>query len=202
MLILEPASPPIEIDEAQLDNVALAFADSIDLKSPYAAAHSRRLAGVAERLARRLRCPEREADQVRRAALMHDPGLVGVPSYALDKPDERLTEAEREQLRLHPHHSERILARMRALGPLAPPIGAHHERMDGNGYYRGLPGGQILLGARIIAVADRFDELTHDVPGRPAVDAGEAVAIIAGEGGHGLGPDVLRAFGTTLCQWP
>src|SRR5207244_3911532 len=67
-------------------------------------------------------------------------------------------------LRLHPYHAERIFARVAALAPIVPLVASHHERVDGRGYYRGLSGEQIPLGARVIAVADAFDELSHATP--------------------------------------
>jgi HD-GYP domain-containing protein (c-di-GMP phosphodiesterase class II) len=78
--------------------------------------------------------------------------------------------AERIALRLHPYHAERILARVPALESAAPLVAAHHERMDDKGYYRGMAGEHIPLGARIIAVADAFDELAHDSPDHVALD--------------------------------
>jgi HD-GYP domain-containing protein (c-di-GMP phosphodiesterase class II) len=113
--------------------------------------------------------PVHQVTTIRRAALMHDVGLAAVPSYTLARPREKLTQAEREQLRLHPYHAERILARVPALESAAPLVAAHHERMDGKGYYRGLAGEHIPLGARIIAVADAFDELAHDSPDHVAL---------------------------------
>jgi HD-GYP domain-containing protein (c-di-GMP phosphodiesterase class II) len=110
-----------------------------------------------------LGCAPEAVIQIRRAALMHDLGLVAVPSFALEKPHDRLTEAESEQYRLHPYHGERILQRVPALAQFAEMVGNHQERIDGSGYYRGLRGSNISLGART-AVADRLDELTHDGP--------------------------------------
>jgi HD-GYP domain-containing protein (c-di-GMP phosphodiesterase class II)/DNA-binding CsgD family transcriptional regulator len=198
VLALEPPSPHRYLPDARLEDVALAFADFADLKSAYAAGHSRRVGDLAERLARRLALPERDVRTVRRAALVHDIGLVAVPSFTLDKPRPRLTPVEWERLRLHPYHAERILSRVPSLAPLAPLVAAHHERPDGRGYYRGLSGTQIPLGARIIAVADCFDELTRDTPDRPALAAAEALARLDTEAGSGLSADVLDALGREL----
>src|SRR5712691_9519929 len=169
VLGLEPDSPHRFLREAQLEDVALAFADFADLKSPYSAGHSRRVGELAERITLRLRLPIQYVTTIRRASLMHDVGLAAVPSYTLARPREKLTQAEREQLRLHPYHAERILARVPALESAAPLVAAHHERMDGKGYYRGLAGEHIPVGARIIAVADTFDELAHDSPEQGAL---------------------------------
>ena len=122
------------------------------------AGHSRRVGQLAERLARRLALGRHETATIRLAGLTHDLGLVAVPSYTLGKPEAQLTRAEQEVLRLHPYHGERILTHVPALGGVAALVAAHHERFDGGGYYRGLRGADIPLGARLIAAADRFDD--------------------------------------------
>ena len=180
VLTLEAAEPVTHADDL-LDAAALAFADFIDLKSRHAAAHSRRVGAVAEQLARAMRCPQEEVALIRRAGLMHDLGMVAIPSYLLERPWSSLSEAERDQFRLHPYHGERILQRVPAFTPLAALVGNHHERFDGSGYYRGLRGEHQALGARIIAVADRLDTLTHDAPGVPAVPIDVALETIGSE---------------------
>ena len=195
---LEPDSPYRYFRETRLDDAAKAFADFADLKSFYMAGHSRRVAELAERVASALGSSSAELVTVRRAALLHDFGLAAVPSFNLHKPEERLTDGERETLRLHPYHAERILARVPAFAPAVPLVGAHHERPDGRGYYRGLPYAQIPLGARIIAVADRFDELTHAGPERPALGVEPALAQMRGEVGTGLCPEAFSALLSSL----
>lgn len=191
---MEPDSPYRYFRETRLDEAAKAFADFADLKSFYLAGHSRRVAALAERMGSVLGSSSADLVTVRRAALLHDLGLVAVPSFALHKPEDRLTDAEREALRLHPYHAERILARVPAFAPAVPLVGAHHERPDGRGYYRGLAYEQIPLGARVIAVADRFDELTHAGPERPALDVEPALGRMRGEVGFGLCPEAFSAL--------
>jgi HD-GYP domain-containing protein (c-di-GMP phosphodiesterase class II) len=198
VLSMEPPSPYRYIQENKLEDVALSFADFADLKSFYSSGHSRRVGDLAERMATHLRLPEGEVTAIRRAALMHDLGLVTVPSFILHKPHNQLTQVEWERLRLHPYHAERILARVPILAPVVPLIAAHHERLDGQGYYRGLSGSQIPLGARIIAVADRFDELTHEQPDEPALDQEAALQRMSHEVGHALCPDAFRALDEEL----
>src|SRR5581483_9722215 len=106
---------------------------------------------LAASIAGQLRLPHDEVTTIRRAALMHDVGLVTVPSFVLHKPQDKLTAVEWEGLRLHPYQGERILARVPAFEPIVPLVAAHHERMDGRGYYRGLSSSQIPVGARVIA---------------------------------------------------
>ena len=162
----------------KLDDVALALADYAHLKSPFQVGRSRRVADLAERVARRIGLPEQEAMDVHRAALVHDIGIVAVPSFVLDKPQHQLTAVEREQVRLHPYHSERILSRVPALASIVPMVSAHHERMDGRGYHRGLTRERAPRSARILAVTDQFDELTHDAPDHLAMDPERALDLM------------------------
>ena len=192
---MEPEQSPHKyMGKEKLIDVALALADYADLKSPFQAGRSRRVADLAERIARRMGLPEQEATHIYRAALVHDIGMVAVPSFVLNKSQDTLTEAEREQVRLHPYHAERVLSKVPALEPIIPLVAAHHERMDGSGYYRGLRGSQIPLGAQIIAVADRFDELTHDAPGSPSRELDQAVDVMRQEVGSRLSPDAFQAL--------
>ena len=198
VLSMEPQSPYRYLKEEKREDVALAFADYADLKSFYSAGHSRRVGDLAERMAGRMHLPGAEVATIRRAALMHDLGLVAVPSFTLHKPHEQLTAVEWERLRLHPYHAERIVSHVPVLAPVVPLVAAHHERLDGRGYYRGLSGSQIPLGARIIAVADRFDELSHDTPDQPALDSEGALNRMSDEVGHALCPDAFEALAQEL----
>jgi HD-GYP domain-containing protein (c-di-GMP phosphodiesterase class II) len=198
VLELEPESPRQFLREEQLEDVALAFADFADLKSPFSAGHSRRVGDLAHAIAQRLRLSNSQARTIRQAALMHDVGLAAVPSYTLDRPTEKLSQSEREILRLHPYHAERIFARVPALDPIVPLVAAHHERMDGRGYYRGLSGEQIPVGARIIAAVDAFDELTHETPDRSALERERALAQLKEDADRGLWSEAVRAIAEEL----
>ena len=195
VLSMEPEPSPLRyMGEEKLTDVALAMADYADLKSPFQAGRSRRVADLAERIARRMGLPETESTHIYHAALVHDIGIVAVPSFVLNKSEDTLTESEREQVRLHPYHSERVLSKVPALEPIIPLVAAHHERMDGRGYYRGLRGSEIPLGARIIAVADRFDELTHDAPDGRGRESDQAVEVMREEVEGRFSPDVFEVL--------
>ncbi|MGH2632161.1 MAG: HD domain-containing phosphohydrolase [Tepidiformaceae bacterium] len=194
VLALEPEPIEYSPGPAYLDEVAGAFADFVDLKSPYAAAHSRRVATLAESVAVALGCGDTDAAWIRRAALMHDLGQVAVSSFTLGRAESAMSESEREQFRLHPYHGERVLMRVPALQPAAAIVGAHHERLDGTGYYRGLKGTAIPLGARIVAAVDQFDELAHDRPGRRAMPPGTALTTLEAQAGRAFDPGVLHAL--------
>ena len=107
-------------------------------------------------MAQRMGLSEEDVTTVRIAGLMHDLGLVSIPSFILEKHPDKITSAEWEQLRLHPYTAQRILSKVPALDKVAAVVGAHHERMDGSGYHRGLSGSQIPLESRIIACRRPF----------------------------------------------
>jgi HD-GYP domain-containing protein (c-di-GMP phosphodiesterase class II) len=193
VLSQEPLSPQRFLPAERLTDVAMAFADFADLKSFSATGHSRRVGDLAGRVAHRV-LGESETETVRLAGLTHDLGLVATPSFILHKPQEELSAAEWERLRLHPYHAERILGRIPAFRAVIPLVGAHHERVDGGGYYRSLAGSQIPLGARILAVADRFDELTHGLPGHPAIDSESALERLNDDSGKAYAEECVRAL--------
>jgi HD-GYP domain-containing protein (c-di-GMP phosphodiesterase class II) len=199
---MEPDSEYRLITSVQLDEAMTAFADFADLKSFYSAGHSRRVAALSERMATALRLAPEEIGAIRQAGFLHDLGMVAVPSFVLHKPEDRLSDAERESVRLHPYHAERILSYVPAFAPIVPLVAAHHERPDGAGYLRGLSGSQIPPGASVIAVADRFDELTHPRPGHEALDVRAALDDIESGAGTAFSTAAVRALAETAPTRP
>ncbi|MFP3902305.1 MAG: HD domain-containing phosphohydrolase [Acidimicrobiia bacterium] len=183
-LAAEP-EPVATIDPGDLDGVLLAFADFVDLKSPWTRGHSRRVAELAEAAGRHAGLDGADCDLLRRAALVHDLGRVGVENGVWDKPG-ALTTAERERMRLHPYFTERILDRCTPLAALRQAAASHHERSDGSGYHRSLPGESLSTAARILAAADVLAALTADRPHRPAHSRDEAARMLEGEAGAAL----------------
>lgn len=182
-LAAEPR-PVASVDRGALDEVLLSFADFADLKSPWIRGHARQVAELAEAAGRHAGLDGGECDVLRRAALVHDLGRVGVENGVWDKPGP-LTTAERERVRLHPYLTERILDRCAPLAPLRQAAVSHHERTDGSGYHRSLPGEALSMASRILAAADVLAALTADRPHRPAYARDEAARILEDEaGGH------------------
>ena len=178
-LAAEPEPRPW-LPASRLDQVAQAFADFVDLKSPYTLSHSTGVARTAESAARAMGLDEAAVVGVRRAGLLHDLGRVSVPNGIWDKRGP-LTLAEWERVRLHPYHSERILAHSPILQVLAPTAGMHHERLDGSGYHHGVSAPSISIGARVLAAADAYQAMTEERPYRPALPPAEAAAQLRQE---------------------
>jgi len=174
-----------------------AMADVVDRRDPYTFQHSQSVAGHAVRTARRLRLPDREVELIRLAARVHDLGKIAVPDEVLHKHG-RLTQAEFELMKKHPETGAEILAKFSEYRRGRELVLAHHERMDGLGYPRGLQAPEIPLGARIIAVADSWDAMTSDRPYREALESDIALAELLRGRGAQWDPAVVDAFAETL----
>ncbi|MGE3286177.1 MAG: HD domain-containing phosphohydrolase [Pseudonocardia sp.] len=153
-----------------IDRALLAIADFVDLKSPYTAGHARAVAELAEGAASRLALPADEVTAVRRAALVHGMGRLGVSNAIWDKPGP-LGAGEWERVRLHPYLTERMLSQSRTLAPLGRIAVQYRERLDGSGYPRGLSGAEISPLARVLAAADVYRSIREPRPHRPAGSA-------------------------------
>lgn len=168
VLSLEPGKHTRLTDD-QFDQACRAIADFVDIKSPYTLGHSVGVAELAAQAARRCGLPEADQVALRRAGLLHDIGRVGVSAGIWGKPGP-LSEREWEQVRLHPYYTERVLARPERLARLGAVAALHHERLDGSGYYRGLPASLLSPAARILAAADAYHAMTEPRPHRPALE--------------------------------
>lgn len=177
---IEPASKVVRIDEQRLDTIAEAFAQVVDAKSHYTYGHSARVAAYTEAVANRLGLPKERVRWLRRGALLHDIGKLGVSNVVLDKPG-KLDESEWDQVKAHAAYSEQILSRLNIFSELAFVAAAHHERLDGKGYPRGLTAERIPLETRIITVADIFDAITAERPYRGPIPVHDAIAMMEKE---------------------
>jgi HD-GYP domain-containing protein (c-di-GMP phosphodiesterase class II) len=205
------AEPALEnwIAGNDLDGMLAAVGEFAELKSPWTMGHALAVAELSERAALDLGLPEGDVTLIRRAGLVQDLGRLGVPNQIWDQP-RPLSHAEAERVHLHPHLTERMLAFSPALSPLGGLAVQHHERLDGSGYPRGLAGGQISTGGRLLAVADAYHAMTQPRAYRPAMTASAAAAALRGEVKAGrLDGDavdgVLRAAGHRIRrqrEWP
>jgi len=190
---LEPARRAAMLDEDYLDDIAAAFAQVIDSKSPYTSGHSNRVTLFTDLIAEEMSLPADKRRWLKRAALLHDIGKLGVSNAILDKPG-KLDADEWEAMKSHAALTETILSRIAAFADLARIAGAHHERLDGKGYPRGLKAHEIVLETRIISTADVFDALTADRPYRKAFPVSKALAIMAEDVGKAFDPDCFAAL--------
>jgi HD-GYP domain-containing protein (c-di-GMP phosphodiesterase class II) len=191
-LLAEPGPRPV-IGEDRLDDCLSAVADFADLKSMWTIGHSRGVAGLAEEAAVVAGLATTDVLLVRRAALVHDIGRVAVPVGVWAKPGP-LTRGEREQVRLHAYHSERVLDVAPGLRPLARLAGSHGERCDGSGYHRGDRSGDLPLTAWLLAAADCYQAMREPRAYRPALSATAAADELSRDAATGkLAPEAANA---------
>jgi putative nucleotidyltransferase with HDIG domain len=199
----------IAIDSAQLfedlqrSNVDLSLAydatiegwsGALDLRDKETEGHSRRVTETTITLARAMGAfSEAELIHIRRGALLHDIGKMGIPDHILLKPG-KLTDEEWQIMRQHPTYAYELLSPISYLNPALDIPYCHHEKWDGSGYPRGLKGDRIPLAARIFAVVDVWDALSSDRAYRPALPAAEVREHIRAGAGTHFDPEVVRAF--------
>ncbi len=182
-----------ELTNGELDAALEAIADFTDLRSPSRTGHSRAVAILSARAAELSGLPADEVVTLRRAALVHDLGMHGVPGTIIDKPGP-LTAAESERMRMHAYYTERMLARPPALARIGAVAALANERLDGSGYHRGLSGSAISLAGRILAAADAYQSMSEPRSYRPALSSKAATDALAVEVRAGrLAPDAVEA---------
>jgi HD-GYP domain-containing protein (c-di-GMP phosphodiesterase class II) len=193
ILELEPIDIRRAANEDYLDDVALGFAKVIDAKSPFTSGHSERVAIFADLIAEGLGISTEHRRTLRRAALLHDIGKLGVSNNILDKPG-KLTDEEFAEIKKHPVYSSDILAGISSFSPLASIGRHHHEKLDGSGYPDRLKGNQISLATRIVTVADVFDALTAERPYRGPMPVSQALSIMERDLGTAFDGDCFAAL--------
>ena len=178
---------------ADLDALLGAVGDFADLKCPFTVGHSRAVAELAAAAAERMGLPSTDVDVVRRAAMVHDLGRMGVPNSVWER-SAPLSESDRERIRLYPYLTGRILNRVRGLERVTAVAEAHRERLDGSGYPRGLNGSALPATQRILAAADSYRGSLEQRPHRPALAAEAAAVRLRGEADAGrLDPTSVEA---------
>ncbi|MEZ3181576.1 LuxR C-terminal-related transcriptional regulator [Streptomyces pimonensis] len=171
----------------------------VDLKGKWLIGHSEHVAQLAESAGRLAGLDADEVTRLRCAALLHDLGRAGISADVWDRPGP-LSTAETERVRMHTYWTQRVLERVPALAPLAPIAAAHHERLDGSGYHRGVLGDRPPVTALILSAADVLAALTEPRAHRDALTVDEAVGRLTREADSGaLDPTacdlVIRAAG-------
>ena len=169
------------------------WARALDLRDRETEGHSRRVTELTLTLAWAMGVSEAECVHIRRGALLHDIGKMGIPDSVLLK-SAGLTPAEWTVMRRHPEYARELLDRIEFLRPALDIPYSHHEKWDGTGYPRGLEGEQIPLAARIFAVVDVWDAVRSDRPYRPAWTVEQARQHVASLAGTHLDPRVVAAF--------
>lgn len=193
VVTLEPADRARDVDDAGLDQVAQAFAEIIDAKSPFTYSHSSNVALYACAMGEHLGFDAETLRRTRRAALLHDIGKVGVSNRILDK-NGPLTDAERAAVQAHPSFTWEILGRVSAFAPFARQAATHHEKLDGSGYPWKLTGDDLDRPSRALVVADIYEALTATRPYRAGLSADTALAILEKERGTTLDADAIDAL--------
>lgn len=193
ILQLEPAQFCKPLDEDFLDDIAEAFGQIVDAKSPFTSGHSARVGLYTSLLSEDLGLPEPRRRWLKRGALLHDVGKLGVSNSILDKPG-KLDEIEWAAVQKHAEFTQIILGRIDVFEELARVSSAHHERLDGKGYPLGLTGNQISIETRIITTADIFDAITAERPYRGAIPVAKTLDIMRETVGSALDPQCFDSL--------
>lgn len=175
-----------------LESTVHAIAGTVETRDPYTAGHQRRVATLCVAIARKLGLPEMRIRGLDLAATIHDLGKISIPAEILNKPG-RLSSIEMQLVKTHAEIGYEIIKDIDFPWPIAEMVRQHHERLDGSGYPRGLKGDEILLEARIIAVADVVDAMSSHRPYRPGLGLEAALQEIARQRGITLDADVVDA---------
>lgn len=169
-----------------------AMALTVEMRDPYTAGHQRNMAQLSTAIAREMGLSAEEVEGVSLASTIHDVGRTSIPIEILSKPS-RLSEVEFLLVKRHPQVGYDILSMVEFPWPIAQIVLQHHERMDGSGYPEGLSGEEILLEARILAVADVVEAMASHRPYRPAHGIDKALEELSKNKGKRYDPTVVDA---------
>ena len=175
-----------------LESTVSALASALEMRDPYTAGHQQRATDLACAIAEEMDLAEEQVDGIRLAGLIHDIGKINIPAEILNKPGQ-LTEVEYSLFKNHPQVGHDVLKTVDFPWPIAQIVLQHHERMDGSGYPQGLSGEEIMLEARILAVADIVEAIASHRPYRPARGTGDALEEVLRNKGTLYDPEVVDA---------
>jgi HD-GYP domain-containing protein (c-di-GMP phosphodiesterase class II) len=165
-----------------LEGTVSALASVAEVRDPYTAGHQQRVTRLAVAIATEMGLPQEQIEGIHVAGSLHDVGKLYVPAEILSKPG-RLSEVEFNLVKLHSQAGYDVLKNVEFPWPIAQIVLQHHERLDGSGYPQGLKGEDILLEAKILAVADVVEAMASHRPYRPALGIGQALDEIAQKSG-------------------
>ena len=183
----------VEVGKAARHAAAAALTSVVAPLPHYRGQPSALIASIVTTMGSQLNLPVQEVERLKIAALLHDVGKVAVPEEILEKPS-ALTSSEWRTVVQHPRIGQVILEQATALKDAVPIILHHHERFSGQGYPYGLRGSDIPLGARVVAIADAYDAMTHDRPYKRAITHDEAIAELRRHAGTQFDPELVTLF--------
>lgn len=175
-----------------LEATVIALAMTAEKRDASTAGHQQRTTGLAVAIAKKMALDDKTVETIRIATILHDIGKISIPSEILNKAGQ-LTDLEKDLIKTHPLTGYEIAKMIPFEGPVAEIILQHHERLNGSGYPHGISGQDILLGARILAVADVFEAMVSHRPYRPALGAEKAIEEISKNSGILYDADVVEA---------
>jgi putative nucleotidyltransferase with HDIG domain len=178
--------------ESTVEGTLSALALMTETRDPYTAGHQNHVGALGEAIAKQLGLNSKLTTLIRQSGEVHDIGKIAVPAEILTRPG-RLSPLEFEMIKRHTLVGADILSQASLPWPIAEVALQHHERMNGSGYPRGLPGSDIILPARIIAVADVVEAMTQHRPYRPALGIDRAIAEVSAGAGTLFDPEVVGA---------
>jgi len=192
-LALEPEERRMLANEETIENICQAFAEIVDAKSPFTYRHSNGVAEAAIGISRQLGLREEDVTFMRRAALLHDVGKLSVSNAILEKPG-ALNNDEWDVVKLHPYYTFQILRRIPGFKELSDIAAAHHEKLNGSGYFRHWNADQLSLEMRILTVADIFDALAAKRPYRDAMPLEKVFEIMKKDAPQAIDAQCLDAL--------
>jgi len=176
-----------------LENIVWIISAAVESRDPYTAGHQQRVTNLSMVLANDMQLPEEQKQEIRMAAMVHDLGKICIPSEILCKPA-KLNSIEFSMIKMHPQAGHDLFENVDLPWSIASIILQHHERLDGSGYPRGLKGEEILLPARIIAVADVVEAMSFHRPYRPALGIEKALEEVSSKKGTFYDSDVVDSL--------
>jgi len=179
----------------------MAFTEALEARDQYTAGHSRRVMEYSNSIGQRMKLDKQDIEDLKRSALLHDIGKIGIPDVVLNK-QAKLTDEEYGVIKSHPEKGAAILKYIKSFKDLVPSVYHHHERFDGDGYPDGVKGKAIPLYARIIAIADTFDAMTSRRSYRKELSFRMALSELERNKGIQFDPDIADIFIEILQESP